>query len=310
MLNDPQFRNDDRVRYFSGEARGWLVAEDDFRLKGKTDDYFGVQREFFALEKKLVGALFHAGVPMLAGTDVGNPYCFPGFSLHDELALRVESGVSPLAALQSATRNPAQFMNATDKYGAVSPGKIADLVLLDADPLMDIHNTTRIAEVFLGGKEFDRAALNRMLETAASSAAATQRSADMGALKDLACEAGHAYAKRDVATLDRLTAEDYVQTDVRGGVLNRAQWLNFVRNRKSELMVDCDSVDVRFYGDAAVVTGGWTYTKIEEGKQTATSRSRWTSVWSKSGGSWKRHAFQNTYVNPNADQSAMTPILH
>ena len=303
MLNDPQFRNDERVRYFSGEARSWLVAEDDFRLKGKTNEYFAAQREFFAFEKKLVGGLFRAGVPMLAGTDVGNPYCFPGFSLHDELAIRVESGVSPLAALQSATRNPALFMDATDKYGSVSKGKIADLVLLDADPLQDIHNTTRISEVFLAGREFDRAALNGMLEKALNSAAATRETAEMAALKDLACEAGRAYAKRDLAALASLTADDYVQTDVRGGVSNRAQWLDFVRNRKSELTVDCDSVEVHFYGDTAVVTGGWTYTRMLPDKN-ATTRSRWTSVWTKSGADWKRHAFQNTYVNPNADRCA------
>ena len=91
---------------------------------------------------------------------------------------------------------------------------------------------------------------------------------------------------------------------------NRDQWLDFVRNRNSELTIDCDSVEVRLYGDAAVVTGGWTYTKFEEGKQTSTSRSRWTSVWSKSDDSWERHAFQNTYINPNADQCAMTPLPH
>jgi imidazolonepropionase-like amidohydrolase len=178
MLNDPEFRNDDRIRYFSGEARTWLIADDDFRLIAKTGDYFAGQRELFAFEKKLVRALFEARVPMLAGTDVGNPYCFPGFSLHDELALMVEAGVSPLAALQSATRNPAQFMDAADRYGAVSPGKIADLVLLDADPLVDIHNTTKIFEVFLAGKEFDRVALNGMLERAVKSARAARATAD------------------------------------------------------------------------------------------------------------------------------------
>jgi imidazolonepropionase-like amidohydrolase len=57
-------------------------------------------------------------------------------------------------------------MNASDKYGSVTPGKIADLVLLDADPLKDIHNTTKISEVFLSGKEFDRAALDQMLRAA------------------------------------------------------------------------------------------------------------------------------------------------
>ncbi len=107
---------------------------------------------------------------MLAGTDVGNVFCFPGFSLHDELALLVESGVTPLGALQMATRNPAVFMDATDKYGSVTPGKVADLVLLDADPLQDIHNTTKIWEVFLNGKEYDRAALDQILASAEQSA--------------------------------------------------------------------------------------------------------------------------------------------
>jgi hypothetical protein len=96
-----------------------------------------------SVSQRLVGAIFRAGVPMLAGTDAGEPYCFPGFSLHDELALLVESGLSTLAAIQAATRNAAVFMDASDKYGSVAPGKIADLVLLDSDPLQDIHNTTQ-----------------------------------------------------------------------------------------------------------------------------------------------------------------------
>jgi imidazolonepropionase-like amidohydrolase len=147
-----------------------LVADDDFRLQNKSEDYFKLQREYFAFDKRLVGELFRAGVPMLAGTDAGNPYCFPGFSLHDELAMRVESGVSPLGALQAATRNAALFMGAADKYGSVKPGMAADLVLLDADPLIDIHNTARISAVFLGGKLFDRAALDGLLNLAARTA--------------------------------------------------------------------------------------------------------------------------------------------
>jgi amidohydrolase family protein len=169
-LNDSQFRTDDRVRYFSGEIRGWLVAKDDVRLKELTDTDFAVSRNLFAYDQKLVGEMFRAGVPMLAGTDAGNPYCFPGFSLHDELVLLVESGVTPLGALQAATRNPAIFMNASDRYGSVMPGKIADLVLLNVDPLADIRNTTKIVEVFLAGKEFDRVALDQMLKTAEASA--------------------------------------------------------------------------------------------------------------------------------------------
>jgi Amidohydrolase family/Domain of unknown function (DUF4440) len=114
---------------------------------------------------------------MLAGTDVGNPFCFPGFSLHDELALLVESGLTPLAALQSATSNPAMFMNAADRYGSIARGKIADLVLLDADPLQDIHNTTKIRAVFVAGKEFDRAALDSILRVAEAAASHATNSA-------------------------------------------------------------------------------------------------------------------------------------
>jgi len=171
-LNDPKFTRDERTKYFGGEARRWLVADDDSRLQGKSDEYFKLQREYLAFDKRLVGELFRAGIPMLAGTDVGNPYCFPGFSLHDELAMRVESGVSPLGALQAATRNAALFMGASDKYGSVKPGMAADLVLLDADPLIDIHNTARISAVFLGGKEFDRAALDGLLSQAEKTASA------------------------------------------------------------------------------------------------------------------------------------------
>ena len=169
-LNDPQFTNDGRLRYFAGWFRDWLSAKDDPRLKQMTTEYFANNREAFAEDEKLVGAMFRGGVPLLAGTDTGNPYCFPGFSLHDELALLVESGVSPLGALQASTRNPAIFMEASDKYGSVTPGKVADLVLLDADPLKDIHNTTKISEVFLAGKELNRAALDDLLKRAEAAA--------------------------------------------------------------------------------------------------------------------------------------------
>ena len=170
LLNDPQFLQDQRLRFFRGEYRDWLTAKDDFRLKSWTADDFTLQREQFQFSKKLVGTLFRSGVPLLAGTDSGNPYCFPGFSLHDELALLVDSGVTPLGALQAATRNAAIFMNAADRYGSVSEGRVADLVLLDADPLVDIHNTTKIFAVFLGGREFDRPTLDQMLKTAEAAA--------------------------------------------------------------------------------------------------------------------------------------------
>jgi imidazolonepropionase-like amidohydrolase len=172
-LNDPQFTNDYRLRYFDEKWQGWLSAKErPPYMKNWTASDFKTQRDLFAYDEKLVGAMFRAGVPLLAGTDVSNPYCFPGFSMHDELALLVESGVSPLGALQAATRNAALFMDASDKYGSVTPGKIADLVLLGADPLKDIGNTKDIVEVFLAGTEFDHTALDQMLRNAEATARA------------------------------------------------------------------------------------------------------------------------------------------
>ena len=93
---------------------------------------------------------------------------------------------------------------------------------------------------------------------AAIGASSSDITTDIADVTRAACDAGHAYASRDLETLDRLTADDYSQTDVRGGVLKRLEWRDFVRNRKSVLTVECDNVEARFYGGAAVVTGGWT----------------------------------------------------
>ena len=97
-----------------------------------------------------------------------NPYAFPGFSLHDELELLVESGLTPMQALQAATRNAADFSGQLDVLGTVEEGKIADLVLLDANPLADIRNTTKISTVILGGRAYGRDRLDAMLEAAKS----------------------------------------------------------------------------------------------------------------------------------------------
>jgi imidazolonepropionase-like amidohydrolase len=106
-----------------------------------------------------------------------NPQCFPGFGIHDELALLVDAGLSPLAALQAATRNAAEFMGQLGRRGTIEVGKTADLVLLDKDPLADIHNTRSIQTVVLRGKLYQRAALDAMLAKAQTLA----RSQDAGA---------------------------------------------------------------------------------------------------------------------------------
>jgi imidazolonepropionase-like amidohydrolase len=112
----------------------------------------------------VVRAMRKAGVSMLAGTDPPTRDVFPGFSLHDELGLLVEAGLTPLEALQSATLNAAKCLGVSDSFGAVERGKIPDLVLLEADPLADIANTKKIAAVVVAGKYFARPALDQMLQ--------------------------------------------------------------------------------------------------------------------------------------------------
>jgi imidazolonepropionase-like amidohydrolase len=118
----------------------------------------------YARHRDATAVLRQAGVPLLAGTDVMNPYVYPGFSLHDELALLQDAGLSPLEALRTATLNPARFFGATDTLGTVAPGKVADLVLLAADPLSDVRNAAQIRAVIANGRYLDRARIDALLE--------------------------------------------------------------------------------------------------------------------------------------------------
>jgi imidazolonepropionase-like amidohydrolase len=108
-------------------------------------------------------AVREAGVTVLAGTDVGNPFLVPGRHLHDELALLVEAGLTPLEALQAATLNPAIVFSTADSLGSVMPGYLADLVLLSANPLDAMENVRQITGVVLNGVYFDRSALDRLV---------------------------------------------------------------------------------------------------------------------------------------------------
>jgi imidazolonepropionase-like amidohydrolase len=127
-------------------------------------DPLALRQDYFAHNLQIVGAMHRAGVPFMAGTDTApGVYIVPGFSLHDELANFVEAGFTPMEALQTATSNPAKFLGMEASFGSVEPGKIADLVLLSANPLEDIRNTRKISIVVANGHIFDRAALDQIL---------------------------------------------------------------------------------------------------------------------------------------------------
>lgn len=133
-------------------------------------------QSFYALQRRTVGLMQQQGVKILAGSDLGGGWVIPGFSLHQEFAELAAAGLSPLQVLQATTLNGARFAGREANMGSVEPGKHADLVLLDANPLTDVAHLGRIAAVFLRGRYFPAAELDRMLtEVAAAYAAQPQR---------------------------------------------------------------------------------------------------------------------------------------
>jgi imidazolonepropionase-like amidohydrolase len=140
-------------------------------LANKTPGDFRLRAKLVEASLKAVKDMHAAGIPMMAGTDSTAPNLVPGFSLHDSIADLVHAGLTPMEALQAATSKPAEFLMHSNEQGTIVPGQRADLVMLDANPLADIHNTQKIQAVFLKGKYLDRAALDALLAHAAQFAA-------------------------------------------------------------------------------------------------------------------------------------------
>ena len=151
FIEDGNFTNDSRLKYIPPSVKE-IWDPRDVRAGYRMAVGFDLAKREFQKQLEVVGAMRRAGVEFLAGTDTPNPYCFPGFSLHDELALLVDAGLTPIEALQSATLGPAKYLGKLDSLGTVESGKIADLVLLDANPLEDIRNIQKINTVIIGGR--------------------------------------------------------------------------------------------------------------------------------------------------------------
>jgi imidazolonepropionase-like amidohydrolase len=165
-LNDTTLLSDERLRYIPKFfSTSWNPAN-DFRFRAVTADGWSQRRRAYDRQLEIIRLLHEEKALFLAGTDLANPFIYPGFSLHDELANFVTLGFSPLEALQTATLNPARFLAATDSLGSVAAGKVADLVVLDANPLADIANVRRIHAVVLNGRLIDGAAREKLFADA------------------------------------------------------------------------------------------------------------------------------------------------
>jgi len=140
-------------------------------IKDLDTDPLAVRQKFVDHELAIVKRLHARGVPFLAGTDTpAGVDVIPGPSLHHELQRFVDAGLSPLAALQTATINPARFFDRTADLGTIDHGKLADLVVLDRNPLDDIANTRAIADVIADGQLYTRAELDGILRQVADAA--------------------------------------------------------------------------------------------------------------------------------------------
>ncbi|MGH8186610.1 MAG: amidohydrolase family protein, partial [Steroidobacteraceae bacterium] len=158
LYDDPRWS--DRLRYVPAALQQrWRKTLAEYTDETKYEEW----RAHGEWALQIVGEMHRAGVRLLAGTDAPALPTTPGFSLHDELQAMARAGLSPLAVLQAATVNPAEFLGVTAELGTIEQGKLADIVLLEANPLADITSSRRIRAVISKGRVYDRAALDAML---------------------------------------------------------------------------------------------------------------------------------------------------
>jgi len=165
LIDVSDFSKDQRLKYVptSWKNKTWKRFTEEITQGYGTDD-LATRKRFVEKELEVVGMLHKTGVPFLAGTDTpAGVHIFPGYSLHEELQRFVAAGFTPLEALQTATINPARFFGIEDQIGTIEKGKLADLVLLSANPLEDIANTQKIASVIANGRYFHRGELDKIL---------------------------------------------------------------------------------------------------------------------------------------------------
>jgi hypothetical protein len=164
LAGDSAYRRDARLKYIPAPQQiAWFA---DANGMVASDSSVAGRRSFMDFYRKgltLTNDAYRAGVPVMLGTDAGDTYVFPGASAHDELGELVKAGLSPAEALKSATVSGASYLGRNADFGTVQPGRFADLVILDANPLDDIANTRRINAVVLNGRVFGRVALDSML---------------------------------------------------------------------------------------------------------------------------------------------------
>lgn len=287
-VEDTKGRIDFRRKYLSG----YLIEDWKEQLEEKKQpspvDYAKLKeiliKDFQEMHK--------AGVRLMPGTDVATLLIYPGYSLHDELQLLVKDvGLTPMQAIVSATRYPAEFFGMQKTLGTIEKGKIADLVLLEANPLDDIKNTKQIAAVVMGGKYFSKEVMEKMLAQAETSEVTEL-------FRDIEERLATAWVKGDRSFIEQILADDWSVTDLTGRVLKKAEVLEeaFGSQDRQIVSMRIDEINVRPFGDWAIVTGRTQAAGRYRGAASQVTL-RFTDVFAKRNGRWQVVASQATLLN-------------
>ncbi|CAN5774893.1 amidohydrolase family protein [soil metagenome] len=169
---DPIYTNDANLKYVDkARVASWRTVANQFATTVSASSQATLQA-YYALQLKAVKLMKDNGVKILAGSDLGGGWVIPGFGLHQEFRELAAAGLTPLEVLQATTLSGARFVGREATMGTVEQGKNADLVLLDANPIADVANLDRVNGVFLRGRYYSRAALDKLLSDVAAGYAA------------------------------------------------------------------------------------------------------------------------------------------
>ena len=164
MADVPEYRNDDRVKYIPPQklVNDWLPDLNGNANKPEVARAFN--KKLYKLGLRVTGIAHKRGIPILVGTDAPDTYVFPGFSYYDEMVHLSEAGLSPLEILKSATIQAARCLEKTKDYGSIEAGKMADFLILDKDPLLDIRSARLIDTFVFDGRVHDRKQLKAIID--------------------------------------------------------------------------------------------------------------------------------------------------
>ncbi|MDP3468829.1 MAG: amidohydrolase family protein [Daejeonella sp.] len=162
--HDSTFIDNPNIKYIPYIIRKFLWGSDvnNNRKRNLSIEGKNLSRDIYSLAKEQVATANEIGVPIMTGTDVTDSYVFAGFSIHDELEDLTKSGLSNLQAIQCATIIPAKFVGEDKKYGTIETGKIADLVILNKNPLEEIANSREIFGVVMNGIYYDQSKIEEL----------------------------------------------------------------------------------------------------------------------------------------------------